>query len=325
MKISRRSFAVGAGAALALPTLAQAYPARPVKIVIGFAAAGSTDAVARYYAQKLGEVLKASFIVDNKPGAGQILAVRSMMAAPPDGYTLYLGTASAFSQGPGVRKDLPYQPLKDFALIGLMCSAPGVIVISSKLPVKNIAEFVKLSQTEGSNLNYGSAGVGAASHLQTEYLIKLTGAKMVHVPFKADADIMREITSGSVHFGLSTIQGAMSSIQSGRVKPIAVTGSKRLKALPDVPTLTESGFKGIEAIDTYSYYGLAGPLGLPAPIIATLNDAINRVSTSAETAAVLQDRLQFEPESGTPEQFRKYIQADLDKWTAFGKIVKLTD
>jgi len=325
MKISRRAFTLGAGAALALPALSDTYPSRPIKIMIGFAAAGSTDAVARYYAQKMSEVLKGSVIVENKPGAGQLLAIRSLATAQPDGYTLYLGTASALSQGPGVRKDLPYNPLKDFTLIGMMASAPGVVVISNKLPVKTLRDLVKLSQAEGSNLNYGSSGVGAASHLQTEYLLKLTGMKMTHIPYKADADIMRELTAGTVHLGMSPVQGAMGSITSGRVKALAVTGPKRLKVLPDVPTLTESDFKGLEGIHPYSYYGLVGPVGLPAPIVAKLNDAINRVSSMPEVISHMQERLNFEPESGTPERLRKYIQEDMAKWAALGKVVKLTD
>ncbi|HSV77696.1 MAG TPA: tripartite tricarboxylate transporter substrate-binding protein [Ramlibacter sp.] len=325
MKISRRAFTLGTGAALALPALADTYPSRPIRMMIGFAAAGSTDAVARYYAQKMGEVLKTSVIVDNKPGAGQLLAIRSLATAQPDGYTLYLGTGSAFSQGPGVRKDLPYNPLKDFSLIGLMCTAPGVVVISNKLPVKTLRDLVKLSQVEGSNLNYGSSGVGAASHLQTEYLLKLTGMKMTHIPYKADADIMRELTAGTIHLGISTIQGAMGSITSGRVRALAVTGSRRLKVLPDVPTLTESDYKGLEGIHPYSYYGLAGPAGLPAAVVAKLNDAINKVSGMPDAITHLQERLNFDPETGSPERFRKYIQEDMEKWAALGKVVKLTD
>ena len=167
--------------------------------------------------------------------------------------------------------------------------------------------------------------MGSASHLQTEYLLKLTGMKMTHIPYKADADIMRELTAGTVHLGISTLQGAMGSIASGRVRALAVTGPKRLKVLPDVPTLTESGFKGLEGIHPYTYYGLVGPRGLPPAIVAKANEAINRVSRMPEVVSHMQERLNFEPESGTPEQLRKYIQEDLDKWSALGKVVKLTD
>lgn len=258
-----------------LPVVADSYPSRPIKILVGFGPGGSTDAVARYYAQKLTEVLKVSVIVDNKPGAGQMVAIRSVLAAPPDGYTIYLGTASALSQLPGVRKDLTYDTLKDFSLIGLVARAPGVA--SPKLPVRTLGELAKLPEALDGKMNYASSGIGSASHLQTEYLLKLTEIRMAHIPFKSDADIMREIAVGSVHLGISPVQGAISSIMGGKVRALAVTGSHRLKGLPDVPSLRESDFKGIAGIEPYTYYGLLGPPGLPRPIISKLNEAVNKV------------------------------------------------
>jgi tripartite-type tricarboxylate transporter receptor subunit TctC len=312
--------------AIAAPSVhADTYPSKPIRIVIGFSAAGSTDTLARFYAQKLGEVLKASVIVENKAGGGQVIAIKTVMASPPDGYTLYLGSGSAFSQGPGVRKDLPYDPLKDLTLIGLVATAPGVIIAAPSLPVRSIAELVKYSNAHPTQLNYGSSGIGSASHLQGEYLISLAGIKMAHIPYKADAEIIREMAAGSVHMGMTPVQGAIAHISSGRVKALAVTGSRRLKGLPDVPSLAESGIKGLAGIDPYTYYGLAGPAGLPPATVNTLNEAINKVSKRPDVAAQLRERQFAEPGTGSPESFRSYIEEDLKKWREFGKVVKLTE
>jgi tripartite-type tricarboxylate transporter receptor subunit TctC len=264
-------------------------------------------------------------IIDNKPGAAQAIAIKTVTTSPPDGYTLYLGSGSAFSQGPGVRKDLPYDPLKDLTLIGLIATAPGVIMVSPNLPVKDIGELVKYSKANPSKLNYGSSGTSSASHLQSEYLARTAGIEMTHIPFKADADIIKELVGGDVHLGMAPAQGAIAAISTGRVRGLAVTGSRRLKALPDVPSLSESGIKGLEGIDPYTYYGLAGPVGLPPAVVATLNDALNKVSKMPELVTPLRERQFAEPVTGTPESFRKFIEQDTQKWREFGKVVKLTD
>ncbi len=324
-KFLARLLAMACVAMSASTAMAQAYPNRPIKLIVGFSAGGSTDSIGRYYAQKLSEVLKAPVVVDNRPGAGQIVAIKTVMAAQPDGYTLYLGTGSALSQGPGVRNDLPYNPLKDMTLVGLVAVAPGLIVVTPKLPVKSMQDLISYAKEHPDELNYGSSGIGSSSHLQSEYLKKLTNLKMTHVPYKADADIMREITSGALHVGMSPIQGAVSSIASGRVRALAVTGSRRLAGLPDVPSLKETGIKGLDGIEPYSYYGIVGPVGLPRSVVDKLNAAINVVSKSPEAVAHVRERLFAEPGSGSPEDFRAYIEADFKKWKEFGKLVKLTE
>jgi len=323
--LSRRQFLATTALAATAAHAADVYPARPIRMVLGFGAGGTTDAIARYYAQKLTEVLKVAVIVDNKPGAGQMLAIRTVMAAPPDGYTLYAGTASALSQGPGVRKDVAYDPLKDFTYVGLMASTPGVFVVAPNLPVRSMADLVRHANDSGGRLNYASSGIGSSSHLQTEYLLKVTGMQITHIPFKSDADIMRELTAGAVQLGMSSVQGAMSSIAAGRVRPIAVTGARRMKSLPAVPSLTELDYKGIEGIDPYSYYGVVGPVGLPPAIVSVLNDAINQVSRMPDVAAHVQEKLYSDAGLGSAESFRQYVQRDLAKWSAFSRYVKVTE
>lgn len=325
MKPIRNFIAVAAVSACALSALADTYPARPIKMIVGFAAGGTTDAIARFYAQKIGEELGTSIVVDNKPGAGQMLAIRSTLGAAPDGYTIYMGTASALSQSPGLRKSMPYDPLKDFSIIGLVASAPGVLVVSPQLPVRNLRELANLASAKEGKFNYGSSGVGASSHLQTEYLLNLTGIRMEHIPFKADADIMREISAGTVQMGIAPIQGARGSITSGKVRALAVTGTRRMAALPDVPSLTESDFKGLDGVDPYSYYGLLGPAGMAPEIVAKLNNAINQVSRKPDVVGHVQQRLYAEPAAGSPQAFREYIQRDLAKWRGFARHVSLPD
>ena len=316
---------ISAAVLIAAPVHAQHYPSRTVRIIVGFAAGGSTDAIARLYAQRLPEVLKAPVIVDNKPGAGQMVAINAVRVAPPDGYTLYLGTGSALSQGPGVRKDLPYDPLKDFSLIALVATVPGVIVVSADLPVRSVRDLVTYAQANPAQLNYGSSGIGSASHLQTEYLSSLTAMKITHIPLKADADIMRELSAGRVHMGISPLQGAIPFISSGRVRAVAVTGSRRLQGLPDVPSLSEAGFKGLEGIDPYTYYGLVGPAGLPPAVVAKVNEAVNAVSKMPKAVEQLQAQQFAQPIIGSPESFQRYIRDDIAKWSAVGKLIKFSE
>lgn len=309
--------------AAASTALAQPYPNKPIRLLIGFGPGGATDVIARFYAQRIGEHLKTPVIVDNRPSAGQLVAIRTVIGAPTDGYTIFLGTGSSFSQLPGVRRDLPYEPLRDMTLIGLISTAAGVLMVSPSLPVRNVRDLVSHAREHPNKLNYGSSGVGAASHLQAEYLLSLTGIRMTHIPYKSAADINREIIAGAVHMGIVPLESAIAGLAGGRLRALAVTGSRRVRSLPDVPSLAETGVSGLEGIDPYTYYGLAGPAGLPAAVVATLNESINRVAANPEHAAQVRDRLHNEPGVGTPESFRRYIAADLAKWRELGKSIKL--
>jgi tripartite-type tricarboxylate transporter receptor subunit TctC len=313
------------GAVLSTAIHAQQYPSKPIRMVVGFGPGGATDVIARFYGQKLSEVLKNPVIIDNKPGAGQLIGVKTVTAATPDGYTILFGTGSAFSQGPGVRRDLPYDPLKDFTFISMVTTAPGVVVAAPTLPVRNVRELIAYSKENPSKLNYGSSGIGAASHLQTEYLMHLTGIKMTHIPYKSAADITRELSVGTVHVGITPLEAAVGPVSGGRVRAIAVTGSRRLKSLPDVPSLSEAGIKGLEGIDPYTYYGLVGPVGTPAPVVAKLSEAVNTLSKSSDVATQVREKLFNEPVEASPASFRKFVEKDLAKWRQLAKFVKLTD
>ncbi|WP_429551998.1 Bug family tripartite tricarboxylate transporter substrate binding protein [Paraburkholderia sp. MM5477-R1] len=287
-----------------------------MRLLVGFNAAGATDTIARYYASKLSDVLRTSVYIENRPGAYQMIAIRNLKSAPPDGYTLFLITGSAASQYPGLQKDLPYDPEKDFSFIGLVGEAPGVIVASPSLPVSNVSDLVKYCKAHPGALNFGSSGIGSASHIQMEYLSSLAGIRMTHIPFKADAEIITALLSGSVQIGVTPIQGALPSIQSGMVRALAVTGTRRVASLPNVPALGEAKIAGLGAVDPYTYYVLLGPKGLPAELIQKLNGAINTVSHMPETVAYMH-KLGYEPGISTPQSVRDYVRQDTKKWTDF--------
>ncbi|WP_235430277.1 Bug family tripartite tricarboxylate transporter substrate binding protein [Cupriavidus pauculus] len=317
----RRGLLLTAMASISIPALADTYPSRPIRLLVGFAAGGTTDAIARFYAQKLAIELKAPVVVENKPGAGQIVAIRSLKAAAPDGYTVYMGTGSALSQSPGVRSDLPYDPSKDFTFVGLVGTAQGVIIVNKDVAAKSLGELVSYASKHPGQLNFGSSGIGSASHLAGEYMSKVSGMMMTHVPYKADADIVQAMYTGSVQVGIAPVQGAVTALTSGKVRALAVTGTRRVPALPAVPSVSEAGLKGFEGLDPYTYYGILGPIGMSDDAVRKLNAAINKVSSSPEVAAQVREKLYAEPATSTPQAFRKQVQDDLARWRQFGKLV----
>lgn len=317
----RRVILLAALAAVSMPALADSYPSRPIRLLVGFAAGGTTDAIARFYAQKLAIELKAPVVVENKPGAGQIVAIRSLKAAVPDGYTVYMGTGSALSQSPGVRNDLPYDPVKDFTFVGLVGTAQGVIIVNKDVSAKSLRDLVTYASKHPGQLNFGSSGIGSASHLAGEYMSKVSGMLMTHVPYKADADIVQAMYTGSVQVGIAPVQGAVPALTTGKVRALAVTGTRRVSAIPDVPSVSEAGLKGFDGLDPYTYYGILGPAGMPDDAVRKLNDAINKVSSSPEVAAQVRDKLYAEPATSTPQAFRKQVQDDISRWRQFSKLV----
>lgn len=323
-KTTRRTVLLsGAAALLGGAAYAQGFPSRPIRILVGFGAGGGTDAIARLYGQKMSELLNTPVIIENKPGASQLLAIRPVMAAPPDGYTLFLGTGSGLAQGPGVRKDLPYDPMKDFTHVAMVATAPGVFFVNPSLPVRTLRELIDYAKANPGKLNYGSAGVGSANHLQLEFVKHATGTSMEHIAYKSDQDVTREVAGGSVHVGLTIAQFAIPLAQAGKLRAIAVTGSKRLPALPDVPAITETGVQELKSMDNYTFYGLVGPTGIPQATIDRINDAINKVSTMPDVASRMRDAMFYEPATGTPAEFRKYLDDEVTKWRQVGKSVKI--
>jgi tripartite-type tricarboxylate transporter receptor subunit TctC len=323
--LTRRAAILGTAALLALPALAEQFPSRPIKIIVAFGAGGSADSITRLYGQKISELLNTPVIIDNKPGANQINAIRALMSSPPDGYTLYAATGSSLVQNPALRPGLPYDPLKDFTLIGITVTNPGVIFVSPKLPVHNIKELVAYGAANPGKLNYGSAGLGTAGHLAAEALMSATGLQMTHVPYKSDADVIREVMAGSLHVGIMTTLNTVQAVKAGHIRAIAVTTEKRLPYLPDVEALPEVGMKNLNALDPHTFMSIVGPAGMKPDVVAKLNDAINKASAAPELANRTRNTLYAEPATSTPESFRKFVEAQLVTWREIGKSVKLPE
>lgn len=301
---------------------AQSYPSRPIRILVGFAPGGATDLIARLYAQQLKEALNATVIVENKAGASELMAVRTLMSSPPDGYTLWLAAGSSLTMGPAVRNDLPYDPAKDFTQIGLIATAPGVFFVHPSVPVRTMAELIAYTKGNPGKLNYGSAGVGSSSHLQMEYMLKAAGISMTHIPYKAANESVQAVAGGLVHVGLAPAQSVVVLASDGRVRPIAVTSTTRLNALPNVPTMAEAATGDLKGMSGYTFYGLVGPAKMPNDIVLKINAAINKISVMPLVAEKMREGFSAEPATSTPATYRQYVDKELAKWREIGKSIK---
>jgi tripartite-type tricarboxylate transporter receptor subunit TctC len=299
---------------------ADAYPSRPIKIVVGFAAGSASDSFVRIFAQKFSEVLGAPVIVDNKPGAAQITAINALRNSPADGYTLYLSSGSSMAQGPGLRHDLPYDPLRDFAMISYLADLPGAVVVSPLLPVKNIAELIAYAKANPGKLNFGSSGVGSAGHLAGELFMNRTGTKMLHIPYKADTEAAKELMAGTLQVAFTTLRTAAPLHASGKVRALAVNDSRRHSQLPGVPPVTDT--PALKDMVPYSWYALVGPSRLPQDIVRKLGEASAKVSAMPDYVAA-QETAGASPRASTPAQLRATTEKELAKWREVGKTVKI--
>ncbi len=313
----RRSFLLLSALGLVCSTaLAQSWPTRgPIKIVIPYPPGGASDVTARVLANKLTDALKQSVVVENKPGANGILALESVAKSPADGYTLLMANLGPNAINPGVYQKLPYDPIKDFTPITLTSVVPLVILVTNALPVKNMQELIAYAKANPNKLSYASAGNGAANHLAGEMIKAMADIKMTHVPYKGDAPGMPDVISGTVSMMFPTIIAGMPNIKSGSMRPIAVTGSRRSSSLPNLPTVSESGIPGFDAV---SWGGVMGPGGLPSDIVNRLNSEIVRILKMPDVAEKLSS-LGADIVGSSPEEFDKYLRAEISKW---GKVAR---
>jgi tripartite-type tricarboxylate transporter receptor subunit TctC len=311
------AFAFAAGTAQA-----QQYPTRPIKILVGFAAGGGIDTVARIYGQKLQEILGQPVIVENKPGASELQAITPLVNAQPDGYTLMMTSASSMVRGPGVRTDLPYDPLRQMTFIAKTATVEAVYVVRNDLPINTLPELLAYARANPAKLNYGSAGIGSSNHLLTEQLKMLTKTEFVHIPYKSDAEVAREMAGGTLDFSIAITTFTVPFIKENRIRALAVTGAQRVAALPNVPTLDESGAQELKGLGNYLFYGLIGPANLPPAIVAKLNETMNKAAAMPDVVQRL-ETAQFHPATGTPAEFRQLVEKELVKWKEIGKTVKV--
>jgi tripartite-type tricarboxylate transporter receptor subunit TctC len=298
------------------PTLhAQAaFPTRPMRYIVPVPAGGGSDLVGRTVCERWGRALGQNFVVENIGGGGGVIATTTTANAPADGYTLMQGYVATHGTSPATRK-LPYDAVKDFTPIGMIGGTPNVLVVPASLPVTDLKGFIAHVRAQPGKLSYGSAGVGSLTQLVMELLKQQAGMFVLHVPYRGIAPAFTDLLGGQTQAMFPGLAAAMPHIRSGRVKALAVTGVARHPLIKDVPTLIESGFQGFDALQ---WYGVVGPAGIPAPVVKTLNDTLNRVLAEPD----FKDKLAaeaVEPMPMSPEQFGKYIQADVVRWTALAK------
>jgi tripartite-type tricarboxylate transporter receptor subunit TctC len=294
---------------------AQAYPVKPIKIVVPFAPGGSSEIIARSVAQKLSEQLGQQVIVDNRPGGAGNIGMQEVARADPDGYTLILGHVGTLAMNPAMFKKLPYDPVREFTPISLLAVVPNIFVVHKDVPVKDFREFLALSKAKPDLLNYGTAGVGSAGHLAFEYLKMATGASVTHVPYKGTGPMLQDLLAGRVQSTSAGTPPLLPHIKAGTLRPIAVGSRRRVSSLPDVPTVQELGYPGFE---TTQWYGLLAPARTPEAVIRRLQEEIVKALHSKE----VQERYAADGTlavGNTPAEFGEFIQSEMTRW---GEVVR---
>jgi tripartite-type tricarboxylate transporter receptor subunit TctC len=311
-----------AGMLAAVPAARAAYPAdQPIKIVIGYAAGGTTDILARALGEQLGRILRQSIIVENKPGAAGNIAAAYVQQAAPDGYTLFMATVSSHGINPALYKDkLGYDPKNGFAPVGMVAAIPLVLIANPKLPARNVAELAALCKAKGGEMNYASSGNGSPVHLAGAMFAQAAHVNIVHVPYRGGALANTSVITGETQFSFATLPAALPQVKAGTLRALAVTTKERSGQLPDVPTVAETpGFQGYE-INTWN--ALLAPKGTPQAVVDKLNSALKQALASPE----LQKRFQDEgaaPKSSTPAELNAFIDGELKKWAGIVKQVDI--
>ena len=321
MKASMQAFVAALLAALALvataPAAAQgaAYPTKPVRLVVPFPAGGTTDILARAVAQKLSETWGQQVIVDNRPGAGGNIGSELVAKAPSDGYTLLMGTVGTHAINPSLYAKMPYNHVKDFTPVILVAAVPNVLVVNPSLPAHSVQELIAYGKANPNKLNFASSGNGTSIHLSGELFRTMTGVQMTHVPYKGSSPALTDLMGGQVQLMFDNLPSSLQFIKAGKLRALAVTSLARSQALPDVPTLAESGLPGFEAS---SWFGVLAPAGTPADIVAKLNGAVAAwlASPAAKEQLAAQGAIAA---GGSPDAFVTHIADESAKWA---KVVK---
>jgi len=309
--------AAGAIAALATATLvsAQSYPTKPIKMIIPFPPAGSTDISARAVAGKLSERLGQPVVIENKPGAGGNIGADVVAKAPPDGYTFIVGTVGTHAINAGLYSKMPYDNLKDFAPVVLLSTTPNVLVTQPGFPANSVADVIRLAKAKPGELTFASSGNGTSIHLSGELFNSMAGTKMQHIPYKGSAPLLIDLISGHVNMAFDNLSASMVHIKAGKLKALATTGAQRSPAMPDLPTVAEAGLTGY---DSTSWNAIYAPAGTPREIIDKLNREVNAILQSPETRKFFAEQ-GAEAGGGTPEQLGAFTRAETAKWA---KVVK---
>ena len=295
--------------------LAQNYPVKPIRILVGYGPGGATDITARIVAQKLSENLRQSVIVENRPGATGSIAIQAVVTAPADGYTLLMISASD-AVVPAMRASLPYDFERDLAPVSLITSSPYVLVVHPSVPVRNFKQFLALAKSGPGRLNNGSSGIGSLAHLFGELINVMADVKIVHVPYKGALEAANAVASGQIEMSFPSITGALPLLQVGKLREIAVTSGKRTSLMPALPTISESGLPGY---DRSGWYGMLASARVPKEVIAQLNAEIVKVVHTPELKSAL-NKQGLEPQTNRPDEFAAFIRNEIEQNV---KLVKL--
>jgi tripartite-type tricarboxylate transporter receptor subunit TctC len=304
---------VAAFAALTLTAaaaVAQSYPSKPIRMIVGYGPAGGADSFIRTLAPELSELLRQPVVIENRPGAGTIIATQLVAESKPDGYTFYVADF-AFLVNPALKSRLPYDSLRDFAPVVLATSGLGsLLVVHPSLPVKSVKELLALARAHPGKINYATGGNGTSPHLIAEQLKFVTKTNLVHIPYKSTAQAILAVTGGEVGVAFGGIFAVKPLADAGRLRALAIASAERTPMMPDVPTFAETGWPNVEAT---SYRGLLAPAGTPREIIVRVNETANKVLQMPAVRARLVE-LGFPPLGGSPEDFGRLIRAEIDKW-----------
>ena len=308
-------------AAFAANAVADDYPNKAIRVIVGFPPGGINDIVARVVGERLGQSLGQAIIVENKPGAGGTIGADQVAKSRPDGYTLLMGSVSNIAMAPSQYKALPYDPAKDFAPVVLVAAAPNVLVVNPEFPVQSVKELIALARQKPGAINYASAGLGTSNHLTVELLQVMTGVQLNHVPYKGDAPGTADVVAGQVPMIFPTLPVALPFIKSGKLRPIAVSSAARSSLLPDIPTVAESG--GLPEFEVSVWVGIFAPAGTPKEIVNRLNSEIAKIVRVPGVRERLAG-LGAEPVGDTSEHFAAYIKTELAKWSKVAKAAGIT-
>jgi tripartite-type tricarboxylate transporter receptor subunit TctC len=304
-----------AAAAHGVAFAAQAYPTRPIRIVVAYTPAGATDILARVIGQKMNEAWGQPVIIENRPGANGNIGTEYAAKAAPDGHTFLMTTAGPHGINPSLYRKLGYDAVKDFTAVSLVALVPNILVVNNALPAKSVKELIAYAKANPGKLSYGSPGAGSTAHLSMELFKSMTATNLVHVPYKGSAGVLTDVMGGQIAATMDNMPAYLPQVKAGKIRALAVTPNKRSPAAPDIPTVAEAGVPGY---NSSAWFGLVAPAATPKDVVSKL---------SAETARILQlpdvksrlSELGAEPIGGTPEQFSAHIKAEIEKWA---KVIK---
>jgi tripartite-type tricarboxylate transporter receptor subunit TctC len=290
---------------------ADAWPTRPVRLIVAFPPGGAADLVARTIGQRLTDRWGQQFVVDNRSGAGGIIGSELAAKATPDGYTFLFGSSSTVATQPAMQKDLPYDPVRDFAPVALTTLIPNIVVAHASVNVRNLRELIELARAKPGQLSYASNGTGTASHFAGELFRRAAGIQWIHVPYKGAGVAINDAVGGHVQFLIGAISTSLPHVRAGRLRAVAVTSIKRSAGIPEVPTIAEQGFPGFDVVQ---WFGVLAPARTPAPVVNKLNAAIVASNGSAEIADRFA-RQGLDAVTGSPAEFAAFIKGELARWS----------